>query len=140
MLTSAPFDNWWHNSFGLDVQILSPPHVVLGLGILGVGFGSLLLVVAQMNRASGPEKQKLSRLFLYLCGLLIFLHITLISEDCDPTLMHSSLFFRMMTFGTPLLLVAFARASGRRWGATLRVWAPCSRTWRTWSRWDFRCC
>ena len=30
MVTSAPFDNWWHNSFGLDVEILSPPHVVLG--------------------------------------------------------------------------------------------------------------
>jgi hypothetical protein len=25
MLTSAPFDDWWHNAFGLDVQILSPP-------------------------------------------------------------------------------------------------------------------
>lgn len=36
MLASAPFDNWWHNSFGLDVEILSPPHVVLGLGILAV--------------------------------------------------------------------------------------------------------
>ena len=33
MLTSAPFDNWWHESFGLDVMILSPPHVVLILGI-----------------------------------------------------------------------------------------------------------
>src|SRR5262250_1602878 len=26
MLTSAPFDDWWHNSYGLDVKILSPPH------------------------------------------------------------------------------------------------------------------
>jgi hypothetical protein len=119
MLTSAPFDNWWHNSFGLDVEILSPPHVVLGLGILGVGIGSLLLLVAQMNRATGATKAKLNRLFLYLCGLLIVLHITLISEDCDPTAMHSSIFYKMMTFGTPLLLVAFARASGRRWGATI---------------------
>jgi hypothetical protein len=119
MLTSAPFDNWWHNSFGLDVEILSPPHVVLGLGILGVGIGSLLLLVAQMNRATGLAKERLNRLFLYLCGLLIVLHITLISEDCDPTQMHSSIFYKMMTFGTPLLLVAFARASGRKWGATI---------------------
>jgi hypothetical protein len=119
MLTSAPFDNWWHNSFGLDVEILSPPHVVLGLGILGVGIGSLLLLVAHMNRSTGPAKATLNRLFLYLCGLLIVLHITLISEDCDPTAMHSSIFYKMMTFGTPLLLVAFARASGRRWGATI---------------------
>jgi len=25
MLTSAPFDNWWHNAYGLDVKIVSPP-------------------------------------------------------------------------------------------------------------------
>src|SRR5262249_18431531 len=29
MLTSAPFDNWWHDAYGLDVQILSPPHSLL---------------------------------------------------------------------------------------------------------------
>src|SRR2546430_2209322 len=29
MLTSAPFDNWWHNAYGLDVKVLSPPHIVL---------------------------------------------------------------------------------------------------------------
>ena len=29
MLTSAPFDDWWHNAYGLDVKILSPPHTVL---------------------------------------------------------------------------------------------------------------
>ena len=25
MLTSAPFDDWWHNAYGLDVRIVSPP-------------------------------------------------------------------------------------------------------------------
>src|SRR5689334_22263000 len=24
MLTSAPFDDWWHNAYGLDVKVLSP--------------------------------------------------------------------------------------------------------------------
>jgi hypothetical protein len=33
MLTSAPFDNWWHNAYGLDVRIISPPHAVLAIGI-----------------------------------------------------------------------------------------------------------
>ena len=33
MLTSAPFDNWWHNAYGLDVKIVSPPHTLLILGI-----------------------------------------------------------------------------------------------------------
>ena len=32
MLVSAPFDDWWHNAYGLDVKILSPPHTVLAAG------------------------------------------------------------------------------------------------------------
>src|ERR1043165_5993780 len=36
MVISAPFDNWWHTAYGLDVKILSPPHMVLTIGILGV--------------------------------------------------------------------------------------------------------
>ena len=119
MLTSAPFDNWWHNSFGLDVEILSPPHVVLGLGILGVGTGVLLLLVSVMNRAEAESKPKLNRLFLYLCGVLIFLHLMLVSEYSDATMMHSAIFYRVAALGTPTMLVAYARASGRRYGATI---------------------
>jgi hypothetical protein len=119
MLTSAPFDNWWHNSFGLDVEILSPPHVVLGVGILGVGIGSLLILVSEMNRASGITKERLNSLFLYLCGILLILHLILVSEFSDASLMHTSSFYQMHSFGAPLLLVAFALASGRRWGATI---------------------
>src|SRR5687768_11483497 len=37
MVTSAPFDDWWHNAYGLDVRIISPPHTVLALGIGAIG-------------------------------------------------------------------------------------------------------
>lgn len=119
MLTSAPFDNWWHNSFGLDVEILSPPHVVLGVGIMGVGIGSLLLLASAMNRAEGETKKQLNSMFLYLGGILVILHLILVSEYSDASVMHSSSFYKMHAFGTPLLLVAFALASKRRWGATI---------------------
>jgi hypothetical protein len=119
MVTSAPFDNWWHNSFGLDVQILSPPHVVLGLGIWGVGVGSLLLLLARKNRAPGAAGQKLDRLFLYLASLLVLLHMILISEYSDASLMHSAIFYRAVAIGTPTLLIAYGRASGHKWGATI---------------------
>src|SRR5204862_31115 len=38
MVASAPFDNWWHEAYGLDVKVLSPPHAVLALGALGPVF------------------------------------------------------------------------------------------------------
>jgi hypothetical protein len=65
MLTSAPFDNWWHESYGLDVKILSPPHVVLLLGIFVMGVGGLILTTGRMNLSSGESRDKFRRLLLY---------------------------------------------------------------------------
>jgi hypothetical protein len=41
MISSAPFDNWWHEAYGLDVKILSPPHVLLALGMTAIRVGTL---------------------------------------------------------------------------------------------------
>src|SRR5829696_5475997 len=64
MLTSAPFDNWWHDAYGLDVKIVSPPHTVLALGIFAIMNGALLLALASQNRA--PEKSRRQFTVLYL--------------------------------------------------------------------------
>src|SRR5277367_3723161 len=55
MLTSAPFDNWWHNAYGLDVKIVSPPHTVLILGIRAIAVGMMFLILAAMNREVTAE-------------------------------------------------------------------------------------
>jgi len=117
-VTSAPFDNWWHNSFGLDVEIVSPPHMVLALGIMGVNIGALLMLASVMNRAEGERRAKLRRLFLYLGGVMLALHALLISEYTGAADMHSPLFYKVVSLGVPIFLVTMARASGYRWGAT----------------------
>ena len=120
MLTSAPFDNWWHNSFGLDVKILSPPHVVLIVGIFTMGLGGLLLSVSQMNLSSGEAKRKLTWLLLYVGSLLLSLLVMLGYEYIgDQTLMHSAIFYRVLGMAAPVVLVGVGRASGHRWGATI---------------------
>src|ERR1700704_5599173 len=86
MLTSAPFDDWWHNAFGLDVQIMSPPHVVLILGIFTLGLGGLFLIVSEMNRAYAETRAKLNRVFLYAGCMLTILLLMLIYEYTDYTL------------------------------------------------------
>jgi hypothetical protein len=53
MISSAPFDDWWHNAYGLDVKVLSPPHVVLMLGLIAIRFGALFFVLGLLNRAQG---------------------------------------------------------------------------------------
>src|SRR5204863_473526 len=71
MIVSAPFDNWWHNAYGLDVKILSPPHAVLTLGILGVAVAGVLLVLATMNRATGAQRDRLGWVLLVISGEIL---------------------------------------------------------------------
>lgn len=120
MLTSAPFDNWWHNSFGLDVQILSPPHVVLLIGIFVMGLGGLILTTGQMNLSSGATHERLNRLLLYSGSLLLCLLVMLAYEYIgDQTLMHSAIYYRVLGMVAPVVLIGMSRASGYRWAATI---------------------
>jgi hypothetical protein len=118
MMISAPFDNWWHDSFGLDVQIVSPPHMVLATGFFFVGIGTLVLMAGPKNRAEGDTKVKLERLFLYVSGVLLTLYMCLSIEYTDFGRMHTGDFYKVVSFGCPLLLAAIARGSGLRWAAT----------------------
>jgi hypothetical protein len=119
MLTSAPFDNWWHNSFGLDITILSPPHVVLLIGIFVMGMGGLILTVGRMNLSSGESRAKLNRILLYSGSLLLCLLLMLGYEYIgEATLMHSAIYYRVLGLVAPVVLVGIARASGSRWAAT----------------------
>ena len=124
MLTSAPFDNWWHNAYGLDVKIVSPPHTVLMLGIWAVCLGSLFLIVAAMNRAEAatgqesPAFQKLQWLMLYISGLLLILSMFFRMEYTWDVYLHSSRAYIACTLGTPLYFAAIHLASRNRWAAT----------------------
>jgi hypothetical protein len=118
MLTSAPFDDWWHNAFGLDVQILSPPHVVLILGIFVLGLGGLFLIIAEMNRASEKTRVNLNRIFLHVGCMLTILLLMLITEYTSYTQSHSAIYYRALALAMPLVLVGIARASGYKWAAT----------------------
>lgn len=120
MLTSAPFDNWWHDSFGLDIKILSPPHVLLFIGIITMGLGGLVLIVGQMNRSTSVARAQLNWLLLYSGSLLLCLLIMLGYEYLgDNTLMHSAIFYRVLGMLAPLALIGIARVSGHGWAATI---------------------
>ena len=118
MLVSAPFDDWWHNAYGLDVEILSPPHVVLAAGVFGIGVGAMLMTLAQQNNAPAADRP-LQRLFVYTGGLLILMLATLLTEHIMlPNAQHAPAFFFASAAVFPFLLVAIARGASSRWGAT----------------------
>jgi hypothetical protein len=119
MLTSAPFDDWWHSAYGLDTKILSPPHVLLILGIFGIQTGTLMLILGQMNRAEGDRRKLLEKLFLYVGGMILCLMMILILEFTSRTLQHTPLFYRAVSLAAAPVLVGVAHASRHRWGATI---------------------
>ena len=122
MLTSAPFDDWWHNAYGLDVKILSPPHCLLAAGMIGIQLGAMLLAVALQNRVPDAAGSRLAPvfalLFAYTSGVLLVLVATMLMEYSDPNLQHGALFYQASCGVYPLFLVAASRASRMRWGAT----------------------
>src|SRR5881628_4206271 len=119
MMTSAPFDDWWHNRYGLDVKIVSPPHAVLGLGMFAVGMGVLLFVFSSQNRARGGTRTRGGLICALAAGVLIALWADFTTEFTWPNLQHASYFYRVVCTPFPLLLVLAARASGARAAATV---------------------
>ncbi len=122
MLTSAPFDNWWHAAYGLDVTIVSPPHTLLILGVRAVEFGVLFLVLAEMNRAAaagGAIFVRLQRLFLYVGGLIVGGMMFFLMEYTSEIHLHSVLPYLAIAIALPLVLAALSEASRHRWGATI---------------------
>src|SRR6516225_103274 len=104
MLTSAPFDDWWHNAYGLDVKIISPPHMVLASGIMAVHLGALILILGQMNRAAvGPISEienlphrRLQRLYLYVAGMILVCLTVLQLELTFRSFMHTAHFYHLL--------------------------------------------
>lgn len=118
MLVSAPFDNWWHNAYGLDVKILSPPHALLLLGVTSVQLGGMLLILACRNRAEGISRSRLDWLFLCSAGLFLSSVLFLSLEYTLRIFMHSAIFYRTVSIGVPIVLIGTAQASEKRWAAT----------------------
>ena len=119
MITSAPFDNWWHNAYGLDVKIISPPHIILAWGMVGIQIGAMLMALSAQNRAPGEDQKTYSMIHAYTAGILITMIATVIQEDASVgNHMHSAKFYGITAWIFPLFLVGLSRASRLKWPAT----------------------
>jgi hypothetical protein len=118
MLTSAPFDNWWHNAYGLDVEILSPPHSVLAAGMYFHVVGGLLLVLGVQNRSADADQTRGRWLFAFAGGILLSMAAIMVTEKSLPNQQHAALFYKICGGLYPFFLVALARASKLPWPAT----------------------
>jgi hypothetical protein len=125
MITSAPFDNWWHAAYGLDVKIVSPPHTLLILGMRAVSIGILFLILAAMNRAAGDATRSgeqpfktLQRLFLYVGGIIVSGQMFFLIEYTWDVQLHSAIAYITMGIALPLVFAMLSQASRYKWAAT----------------------
>src|SRR5690348_10059034 len=118
MLTSAPFDDWWHNAYGLDVKIVSPPHAVLGLGMFGISVGALLLVLSRQNRLQAHSASKGSGLFIYAGGVFVLMSSVFLLEYIFPNEQHGAFFYKVCAVTYPVRLIALSCAGKISWPAT----------------------
>ncbi len=133
MLTSAPFDDWWHNAYGLDVEILSPPHAVLALGIGGIVAGATLQALALQNQAGEGRRRLYATIYAYLGGLSIATACIMATQYMLHIRMHSSIFYRVSAMVLPFFLVALSRGGKLRLPATAAAGAymvfTCAMVW-----------
>ena len=118
MLTSAPFDNWWHNAYGLDVKIVSPPHTLLSLGSLSIKIGLMALIAGLMNRASPDVRRTFGVLLVFIGAGCVAQMGTILTGSTWPTEMHRAACYLAVAIAIPAVLIAPARASRSKWGCT----------------------
>jgi hypothetical protein len=128
MLTSAPFDDWWHQAYGLDVQIISPPHTVLAFGMQGIVIGAMLMTAAWQNQVAGAGNAGSARglptwLNLVGMGYVLTMIAVFTTEYSERGAMHGPLFYVIAAVAYPAVLVASVRATSAggvalRWPAT----------------------
>jgi hypothetical protein len=120
MITSGPFDDWWHNAYGLDVKVLSPPHIILALGMWAIQVGALLFAVSLQNRdREGARRRTYGLMIAYTAGILLqnagVMGIEQIGFANDA---HNALYYKVAAGAFPLILLSAGRASRLRWPAT----------------------
>jgi hypothetical protein len=118
MVISAPFDNWWHLAYGLDVKVISPPHEMLGVGIESINFGGIILLVGLLNRAEGTLRRYLQWMLLIQGGMVLINNMIGRLEFTDRTEMHRASIYFALAVGPPFVMEVISRATGMRWART----------------------
>lgn len=121
MLVSAPFDNWWHNAYGLDVKIVSPPHMVLAAGMVSIVIGAMLMTLAEQNRtAEATTNSTTARWgYAFTAGMILLSLATASFEYTGfPNLWHASAFYKVSAALFCFALAFIARTGKLRFPAT----------------------
>jgi hypothetical protein len=119
LLAAGPFDAWWHDAYGLDVKILSPPHTLVILGVAAIDLAALFLILRSRNRADGVLRRSLENLAIGISGLMVAgMFSVVLKEYTYRSDTHRARFYVLVALAAPPLFISLATAFKRRWTCT----------------------
>jgi len=116
MLLSAPFDDWWHQRYGVDVSVWSPPHLIGFSGAVVMLCGVIIATTSERRRAL-PLSQRHEQALWLLLALLLALVVRWI------TFLNSTTF--LLAWALEFDRYAIARPWAPWWG----LWAGLCMAW-----------
>jgi uncharacterized integral membrane protein len=119
MMASAPLDNWWHNAYGLDSLIGTPPHMLSSLGYFATHIGTMAWISSVRNRSGKASRDRLTWLILLVGATSVVLLAILTLGFTLRTRMHTATCYLAVALAIPGPMIAARRASGHRWGCTI---------------------
>jgi hypothetical protein len=119
LAASVPFDNWWHNAYGLDVNVINPPHMFVFFGSYAAKIGTMVWIVSIMNRSTGALHRSATRLFLFMGTLGLWQSSYIIMMNIWTNKLHSAACYLAIALFLPHWIIASARGSAHKWGCTI---------------------
>jgi hypothetical protein len=123
LAASVPFDNWWHNAYGLDVNVINPPHMFVFFGSYAAKIGTMVWIVSIMNRSTGALHRSATRLFLFVGTLGLWQSSYIIMMSIWTNKLHSAACY--LAIGPAFLLSLLAV----EWPFANFLVSPAARNW-----------
>ena len=123
ILLAVPVDLAWHEVFGKDVLVWSPPHMQGIVGGAVAAFGMLFAVAAQKGRGAFARPVVWHAVILMaLLDLFHWVHVGLAHYTMMPWTRTPDFYPFLVAITVPIIVVAAARAVGP-WAPTLAGFA-----------------
>jgi hypothetical protein len=85
----------------------------------GIRFGTLVMVLAEFNRATAEYRARLERVLFFCFMFLLGMTVGIMQEDTFRMFMHGAKFYLVVMLVVPIWFAAVSRASENRWAATI---------------------
>lgn len=118
MVASAPFDNWQHNAYGLDVTFATPPHMLLFVGSFATMVGTGLRIATLIHSSTQLSRRRFVLLFLFVGSIGLPPLTVIIARQRWFTNMHSASCYLAVALAIPWWMIAWGWGSAHRWGCT----------------------